>query len=97
MRVTSPAIGGTVLRIILGEVVIGDLNGESCVQIAEIFSRQGVVIVLRVACDEEHTAIPCGDDIIQTQQILASGIPFSTYKRIASTKEFPVANIGSVI
>ena len=36
--VTSPTVGRALFGIVIREVVIGELNGKTCVQVAEVLS-----------------------------------------------------------
>ena len=60
---SSPYVRRTLLRIVIGEIVIGKFNFKSLVNVAEIFLGKCVEIVFGMAGYEKHTRIFSGDDI----------------------------------
>lgn len=59
----APGADGLLGGIILREVVAGQLDGQTLVQVAEVFLSEGVGFILRVTKDEDLTTVVVGDDV----------------------------------
>ena len=53
----APADQGGLLGVVVGEVVVGDVDVDALVHIPEILVGQGLWVVLRVAGDEETAVV----------------------------------------
>ena len=52
-----PADDGRTGRVVVGEIVVGDVDGKALFLVPEILSGEGIRIILRVAGDEELAGI----------------------------------------
>lgn len=59
----APGADRLLRRIVVREIVVGQLDGQTFVQIAEVFVGQRVGLVLRVAEDKDLPAVVVGDDV----------------------------------
>ena len=63
MRVPSPDIRRDILRVVIREIMLGNLDIETAVDIAEIFGGEGGIVIFAVTGDVEHPAFAGSDDI----------------------------------
>ena len=59
----APGADRLLRRIVVREIVVGQLDGQPFVQIAEVFVGQRVGLVLRVAENKDLPAVVVGDDV----------------------------------
>lgn len=59
----APGADGLLGGIVLREVVAGQLDGQTLVQIAEVFFGEGTGFILRVTKDEDLPTVVVGDDV----------------------------------
>lgn len=59
----APGADGLLDGIVLREVVAGQLDGQTLVQVAEVFLSEGAGFILRVTKDEDLTTVVVGNDV----------------------------------
>ena len=59
----APSADGLLGGVILRKVVTGQLDGQTLVQVAEVFLREGAGFILRVTKDEDLSTVVVGDDV----------------------------------
>lgn len=59
----APDTDGFLGRVVLWEVVAGQLDGQTLVQVAEVFLSEGAGFILRVTKDEDLSTVVVGNDV----------------------------------
>ena len=59
----APDADGLLGRVALREVVAGQLDGQTLVQVAEVFLSEGAGFILRVTKDEDLSTVVVGNDV----------------------------------
>ena len=63
VAMSTPALGWNLLRVVIGEVVARDFDGESLVEITEVLVLECVAVILGVTHDEDLATIIRDGDI----------------------------------
>ena len=59
----APDTDGVLGRVVLWEVVAGQLDGQTLVQVAEVFLSEGAGFILRVSNVEDLPTFVVGNDV----------------------------------
>lgn len=63
VAMSTPALGWNLLRVVIGEVVARDFDGEALVEITEILVLESVTVIFGVTHDEDLAAVIRDGDV----------------------------------